>query len=65
MAKSGFAFNLRQRVIVPNSGGAQGVIVKRVDQVRGEPSYYVETLTAQGLPAGGWVGETDLRSINP
>lgn len=64
MAKA-FAFKLRQRVIVPNTNGAQGVVVCRQEQVNGDPRYFIESLTPAGVPTSGWVEHDDLLAANP
>ena len=60
-----FKFSLRARLIVPNSGNAQGVVKARVEETGAENHYKLETLTAAGQGLSVWVGEAELLAANP
>lgn len=61
-----FAFDLRQRVIMPNSEGkTQGVIVGAVAAIGMENIYSVTALMSDGKAASVSYGEDDLLLAQP
>lgn len=60
-----FKFEVQQRVMVPGTNGAQGVITDRVESLPGFPVYNLNWVMPDGSTSCCSCGESELAEVNP
>jgi hypothetical protein len=61
----GFRFDVKQRVNVPGTNGAQGVITDRIESLPGFPVYTFHWVRPDGALSISSCGGNDLAAANP